>query len=228
MYIGGWLEGRIGPRATALTGCAVLSAAVFAASFARSLAELALTYGLLFGVGVGLAYTMPLVCGMRWLPQRKGLINGVVTAGFGLGACVFNLIMTRYLNPDNVAPGDIQPHSEVANRVPSLLRLLAAVYGAMGCLGAAALVDPPRPERGGGGEPLLPQPSINAEPGRRRDATPGQVACNAQGGALWLLFVLTSVGGVFVIGSYKTYAITRTWGNNDVSRPVRRRRDAPL
>jgi MFS transporter, OFA family, oxalate/formate antiporter len=51
-----------------------------------------LTYGLLFGVGVALAYAPPMGVAMRWFPRQKGLVNGIIVGGFGLGAFIFNQV----------------------------------------------------------------------------------------------------------------------------------------
>ncbi len=42
--------------------------------------------GLVGGAGIGLAYVVPIAVGMRWFPDRKGMITGVAVAGFGFGA----------------------------------------------------------------------------------------------------------------------------------------------
>lgn len=57
-----------------------------------SLWSLCLCYGGLFGMGVGLSYTPPLVCGYKHFPQHKGLVSGFVVSGFGAGAFVFNQV----------------------------------------------------------------------------------------------------------------------------------------
>ena len=61
----------------------------------------AITYGTMFGLGTALAYTPPLGVAMRWFPKSKGLVNGIIVGGFGLGAFIFNQIQTAYLNPTN-------------------------------------------------------------------------------------------------------------------------------
>ena len=38
---------------------------------------------------------------LQWLPKYKGAVAGSVVAGFGLGAMVFNPIITIFINPDN-------------------------------------------------------------------------------------------------------------------------------
>lgn len=104
MYAGGKLEQHFGPKRTAIAGLLLVVASALAASFCRTVAELAVSYGVLFGTGVGIAYACPLVAGMRWSPARKGLINGIVTAGFGLGAFVFDFVITAFVNPDDLEP----------------------------------------------------------------------------------------------------------------------------
>lgn len=42
--------------------------------------------GLMGGSGIGLAYVVPIAVGMRWFPDKKGMITGVAVAGFGFGA----------------------------------------------------------------------------------------------------------------------------------------------
>ena len=42
--------------------------------------------GLVGGAGIGLAYVVPIAVGMRWFPDRKGMITGAAVAGFGFGA----------------------------------------------------------------------------------------------------------------------------------------------
>lgn len=42
--------------------------------------------GFIGGSGIGLAYVVPIAVGMRWFPDRKGMITGVAVAGFGFGA----------------------------------------------------------------------------------------------------------------------------------------------
>lgn len=47
---------------------------------------IALFVGLVGGCGIGTAYMVPIAVGMRWFPDKKGLITGLAVAGFGFGA----------------------------------------------------------------------------------------------------------------------------------------------
>ena len=57
--------------------------------------------------------------------------------GFGLGALFFNLILLQLMNPDN-QPINKETHrypEDVANNLPFALRVMSAIYLAMGLLG---------------------------------------------------------------------------------------------
>jgi len=42
--------------------------------------------GVIGGAGIGLGYMVPIAVGMRWFPDKKGMITGLAVAGFGFGA----------------------------------------------------------------------------------------------------------------------------------------------
>lgn len=54
-----------------------------------------LGFGLIGGIGLGMAYVTPVVAVSGWFPDRQGLATGMVVTGFGLGA----LIMSKVLAP---------------------------------------------------------------------------------------------------------------------------------
>lgn len=128
----GHLEEKIGVRATIGVGCFLMSSGVFLTSFAirHSLPLSALTYGLMFGVGVAFAYAPPLTVAMKWYPRSKGMALGVVLGGFGFGSFIFNQVQTAYLNPKNLKLDDGQYYTndEVLGKVPSVFLLLGSIY----------------------------------------------------------------------------------------------------
>jgi hypothetical protein len=69
-----------------------MSSGVFLTYFSiqQSLGLTTLTYGFMFGFGTALAYAPPMGVAMRWFPRQKGLVNGIIVGGFGLGAFIFN------------------------------------------------------------------------------------------------------------------------------------------
>ena len=45
--------------------------------------------GIVGGAGIGFGYVVPIAVGMRWFPDKKGLITGLAVAGFGFGATLW-------------------------------------------------------------------------------------------------------------------------------------------
>ena len=92
--IGGLLGARISKRAgykTALLIAGLLSAAGFlltAALQGASVMMLYITYGVLAGSGIGIAYNVTIATVSAWFPDQKGLCSGCLMMGFGASALV--------------------------------------------------------------------------------------------------------------------------------------------
>jgi MFS family permease len=57
------------------------------------LAWLYLTYGAIGGIGCGMVYVVPGATITKWFPEERGLANGVILAGYGLGSLAFNVVV---------------------------------------------------------------------------------------------------------------------------------------
>jgi len=88
MPLGGALIRKIGPRYTAISGSALVGLGWLLAGYSGSIALLAVSYGVLGGVGVGLAYGVPLAVAGRWFADRRGIALGLTLMGFGLSPLV--------------------------------------------------------------------------------------------------------------------------------------------
>ncbi len=88
MVFAGRLLARIGPRRLAIIGGVTLGSGYALAGLlgATEFWIVAPCIGLIAGAGIGLAYVVPIAVGMRWFPDRKGMITGLAVAGFGFGA----------------------------------------------------------------------------------------------------------------------------------------------
>lgn len=77
-----------GPQRLAFTGGLVLGAGYLIAGLGNgtNFWLVLLGVGLVGGAGIGLAYVVPIAVGMRWFPDKKGMITGLAVAGFGFGA----------------------------------------------------------------------------------------------------------------------------------------------
>ncbi|HNW27773.1 MAG TPA: OFA family MFS transporter [Spirochaetota bacterium] len=83
MFFGGKIMEKLGPRKLALVGSVIVGLGWGLSYFAQNIYMLVLTYGVIAGSGVGLAYGCPVSLGARWFPDKKGLAVGLMLAGFG-------------------------------------------------------------------------------------------------------------------------------------------------
>jgi MFS family permease len=85
--VGKYIE-KMGPRKVGMIGGVIVGLGWILASFATSPITLALLYGFVAGVGVGVAYGCPITTSARWFPDKRGLAVGLTLLGFGFSAFV--------------------------------------------------------------------------------------------------------------------------------------------
>ena len=85
---------RIGARATAMLGIVFLSSGEMLAGFAtKNVPALFLTEGVTLGVGVSLCFMAVSTVTAQYFSRKRGLANGIVFAGGGLGGAVISVAM---------------------------------------------------------------------------------------------------------------------------------------
>ena len=94
--IGGRWQDSVGPRTVMLVGVVLwgignLLAGLGTAKFGAP--WLYLTYGVLGGLGNGMAYITPVATVTKWFPDKRGLASGMVVMGFGLGAFFYGFVL---------------------------------------------------------------------------------------------------------------------------------------
>ena len=85
MIFAGKLQQQYGPKKIAILGGILMASGVILSSLMTSLVGLLITYGILFGIGIGFGYVCPIACANKWFPDKKGLINGIAVAGLEQG-----------------------------------------------------------------------------------------------------------------------------------------------
>lgn len=87
VFAGRWLA-RLGPRKLSALGGITLGAGYIFAGLlgGTDFWAVCIGVGLIGGAGIGIGYVVPIAVGMRWFPDKKGLITGLAVAGFGFGA----------------------------------------------------------------------------------------------------------------------------------------------
>ena len=144
---------------------------------------------------------------MRWYPRKKGLVNGIIVGGFGMGAFIFNTVQTSYLNPLNLSPEDHGYFSvgqnEILQRVPSVFLLLGSIYTAIQLV-AVILISSPTEDEVAGNIPLVSQAQTEVEINMR----PGDIVRTREFWTLWFTFVLNTQAVGYINTMYKAFGQT--------------------
>ena len=153
VYFGGLLAQKLSVRLSTALGCAALVSGVMLSYLTIKVTYwvFLVTYGVMYGVGAGLAYIGPLYSVIRWFPAHKGLVSGIIVAGYGGGALVFNFVQTEYLNPENYSPTQIChdrsreryfDNEKLLDRVPSSFLFLGGIYFIIQFVGCLMIFEP--------------------------------------------------------------------------------------
>lgn len=87
LLVAGILQDRMGPRLVLILGTVLVGLGMIASSFATTPMMLAITFGIVTGAGIGFGYACLAPSAMKWFhPSKKGMVNGLIAAGFGLAA----------------------------------------------------------------------------------------------------------------------------------------------
>ncbi len=200
MILAGKLQARVGPTVVALAGGATLGLGyVLGGIFGNSFWAQLLFIGILGGAGVGLAYVVPIAVGVRWFPDKKGLITGLAVAGFGFGAVIWVKLAGSWfgglLNTLNIIglPG-----------VQGVFVVYGIAFFALVLMGSLTMVNPPEDYAPEGWEP--PQQTAAGLTGGV-DYTPKEMLRTPQFYMLWTAFVCSALAGLMVIYCIKLFGL---------------------
>ncbi len=190
MAFTGWIQDRKGPRVVATIGGLVYAAGYLVASmYTDNIAMMYMTYGVIGGIGLGLAYVCPLAAAVKWFPDKKGLVSGIAVAGFGAGAFIFTQVGTFIIKEPTLGLDD------------SFL-YLGLIFLAMVVGGAQLLVNPPEGWKPKGWDSTL---ATNGG-GMARNYSRGEMLRTRSFVFLWLMFALAATAGLMMIGNVKNVA----------------------
>ncbi len=228
MVFAGRAQDRFGPRLIATIGGVFVGLGMIIASFTDFTAgnahlPIVLGFGVMTGIGIGLAYACATPAAVKWFhPSRRGLISGIVVAGFGL-ASVYTAPVTKTLITSNGLTG--------------AFRYLGIAFFIAIILLAQLLKNPPA-----GYTPAVPagwKPPAGAAAmaTRREDYTWREMMSTPQYYLLWLMYAAAAFAGLMMVGIIAKVApdqlgdpaFAATWGytlivalaiGNGLGRPV--------
>lgn len=172
--LGAQISKRIGHRISLMTAGALSALGFILTAVLRdaSVVMLYITYGLLAGLGIGIAYNVVIATVSAWFPDKKGLCSGCLMMGFGASALILGNAANSMFN------------SSLGWRTTYMLLGIAICVV---LFAAAFLLKKP------GHDVVLPQPkaakAAGAENFDRQDYTSAQMLCRP---SFWMAFVCIS------------------------------------
>ena len=178
-----------------LLGSGLSLSGVYLSSYTRDLPAFLAYYCIMNGLGSGCCYFIPLVCGWEYFPKKKGLVSGVILAGYGFSSFIFSLVSTKLVNPHGDSAEIEDPNTgvtyfgkDVADRVPFMLRTLVYIWI---CLVFIAFILISRPDKEDIVEPSEEESEdedINASPvmsesGKRFEMSGNDIKTSNDGGS---------------------------------------------
>lgn len=85
MIAGGKLQDSFGPRWVVFGGGILFGGGIILSGFTTSLTWIYISYGIITGLGGGLAYSSVIANAVKFFPDKRGLVAGLVTGGAGFG-----------------------------------------------------------------------------------------------------------------------------------------------
>ncbi|MHA1167520.1 MAG: L-lactate MFS transporter [Candidatus Hodarchaeales archaeon] len=215
MVIAGKWQDKVGPRKVATIGGIFLGVGYLLASGVKffetdpliSLLWVIVTYGIIGGAGIGLAYVCPIAALVKWFPDKKGAITGIAVAGFGLGALIVAQLETAFITvltrttDGKIATSDVSP----AFLLLGIIYLIAVVASAQ------LLRNPPAGWKPEGWE--VPAPSAT---GLGKDYIWQDMLKTPQFWLLWFMFSFAATAGLMTLGILKSFLQVANTGIDDV------------
>jgi len=211
--IGGRLQKKYSPRKIALLGGILLGIGYILAGFVGANFFLKLVgIGIIGGAGIGLAYVVPLGVGIKWFPDKKGLVSGLAVAGFGFGAFIWILMANppSVLGFDGLITKQTGEFIYTISNVDMAFRIYGIAFLALVVLGSFVMINPPAGWKPKGWKP--PEEAKKGKKSVKSSLLPKEMLTTRQFYLLWMMFCIGALAGLMVIGNIQTFAKDPTDG----------------
>lgn len=213
MILAGRWQAKVGPTLVARIGGVVLGIGYVLGGVAcRTLSgteafwAILVTVGLIGGAGIGLAYVVPIAVGVKWFPDRKGMITGLAVAGFGFGALIW-----IYLGQGLPAWTGIETSGLIKTAgVANVFLTYGIAFLVLVLVGSIWMKNPPTGWKPAGWEPAT---AGAAATGTGVQFEPPQMLRTPQFYMLWVMFIFGALAGLMVIGIIKLFGIDALQAN---------------
>ncbi|MEC6822198.1 OFA family MFS transporter [Photobacterium piscicola] len=98
LLLAGILQDKFGPKLVLITGIIFAGLGLITSGYVTNPTQLIFTFGILAGGGIGFSYACLSPAAMKWFhPSKRGLVNGLIAAGFGLAGVYLAPLITSLI-----------------------------------------------------------------------------------------------------------------------------------
>lgn len=198
MVAGGIAEKKYGPKVIASAGGILVSLGWILACFTKSLWWLYFSYGVLSGIGTGLGYSSSISTAIKWFPDKKGLVIGIVVFGFGFGAAFIAPLAARFI--------------ELYGWRTTML--IYGICSGMIIIGAAQLLKAPPANWNPAAGVAQKGAGLKAD---SYDFSPRQMLKTATFRLIFITYFIAMLAGMMVIGHISAFAIDAGYTANQAA-----------
>lgn len=210
MILAGRWQASVGPTTVARLGGVVLGIGYILGGIAARSMEgqpafyaILVTIGLIGGAGIGLAYVVPIAVGVKWFPDKKGMITGLAVAGFGFGALIWIYLGQGLPSWMGVKTAGLIATLGVAN----VFLVFGIAFFVLVLIGSVWMKNPPEGWQPAGWSPPAATDAKAAATGAGVQFEPDQMLKTPQFYMLWIMFIFGALAGLMVIGIIKLFGI---------------------
>ncbi|MBN2446687.1 MAG: OFA family MFS transporter [Phycisphaerae bacterium] len=214
LFAGRW-QAKVGPRIVAVVGGLVLGAGYILGGFlGKTFAAQLVCIGIIGGAGIGLAYVVPIAVGVKWFPDKKGMITGLAVAGFGFGATIWVKLAGSW-----IWEGGLLAKADGLFGLPGV-QAVFVIYGiaflVLVLVGSAVMVNPPTGWKPAGWNPVAP--TASGKPAASvADLNTGEMFRTPQYWGLLAMFTGSALAGLMVIGCIQLFGVDSLIANKVVT-----------
>ncbi|MDD4109882.1 MAG: OFA family MFS transporter [Prolixibacteraceae bacterium] len=189
-----------GPRKLAMAGGITLGLGyILAGFFGNSFIAQLVFIGIIGGSGIGLAYVVPIAVGVKWFPDRKGMLTGLAVAGFGFGATIW----VKWADSWGGGLLNILQFPGM-DGLRSVFVLYGIIFALLVIVGSLVMKDPPKGWLPKGYSP--PEKNSSKASGQE-DFDSSEMLKTPQFYMLFITFVFSALAGLMVISCIKLFGI---------------------
>jgi len=149
--VGGRIQDRLkNPKPVIIAAGIIMGIGFFLAQYTTEATPwmLWLTYGVLGGFGMGMAYTTTIATCQKWFPDKRGLVTGIIVSALGFGGLVFTPVAEALIKRNG------------GNDVLSTFAILGVIFVFVTVLGSFFIKNPPEGFKPEGWTPPAPKGGI--------------------------------------------------------------------